>query len=495
MLASASAITPANAAHALLERRRMRERLAPLVRRVFHTVDPGAVYKHNWHIDLMCEYLEAAEQRQIRRLIFNIAPRFLKSIVCSVAFPAWLLGRNPSEQILCGSYSAPLALKHSVDTRLVVESSWYRQTFPDVRLAPDQNEKRKFVTTARGHRIAVSVGGTVMGEGGNIIIIDDPHNPKKALSESERTFANEVWHDQTMSTRFNDPNSSVEIIVMQRLHDRDLTGHVLGKPGSDWEHVMIPQEPEHKTIIVFPGTGNKIVREKSALIHPARFDTQANEQAKVELGPYGYAALHQQSPVPLGGGRIKLEWFRRYMAHPEKYDEVIQSWDTASKPREINNPSVCLTFGRNGTHWNLVDVWKERVAYPILKSSALALAQQWSPDAILIEDKSSGQALIQDMPGGLPVVAIEPEADKITRMDTQVASISAGIVALPDPEHIHCPWLSGYERNMAHFPQPAEWDEIDATSQFLKYLRRRQGQVAAIPYSVPKASSWRRKSL
>ncbi|WP_234813529.1 hypothetical protein [Candidatus Williamhamiltonella defendens] len=144
----------------------LRDDLSSFIQRTFATVDPGAQYLHNWHVDLIAEYLKACTDRDIKRLIINIPPRYLKSIAVSVAWPAWVLGHAPSSTFLASSYSDKLALKHSVDCRLVVQSAWYRKVFPQIQLVRDQNEKSKFVTTARGHRIATSTGGTATGEGG-----------------------------------------------------------------------------------------------------------------------------------------------------------------------------------------------------------------------------------------------------------------------------------------------------------------------------------------
>ena len=195
-------ISPAEAAATLLERREGRRSLSAFVRKVFSTVDPATAYKHNWHVDLICEYLEAATRREIQRLIINIAPRSLKSNIVSVGWPAWLIGHNPSEQIVGSSYSGSLALKHSVDCRTVIQSAWYKNMFPDVELTGDMNTKSEFVTTNRGHRIATSVGGTATGKGGNVLLIDDPVNPEEAMSDTARDGAN-TWYDQTYSTRLN----------------------------------------------------------------------------------------------------------------------------------------------------------------------------------------------------------------------------------------------------------------------------------------------------
>ena len=503
----------AEAAKQLLERRNMRAHLAPFIKKVFKTVDPKSAYKHNWHIDLMAEYLEALTIKQIHNLLINVPPRFLKSICCSVAWPAWLLGKDPSDQILAASYASKLATKHSVDCRVVVGSAWYSAVFPRVHMAHDQNEKSKFQTTERGYRIATSVGGMATGEGGDKLILDDPMNPQEAMSDTERNGINE-WMDQTWSTRKNDPSGSCELIVMQRLHVADTTGHILMQNESErryaaeeeldnlqerknqhWEHLVIPQEAETRTIIIFPISKKKKIRNEGELLHEERFNRTSVARALLRLGTYGYAGQHQQRPTPLGGGRVDMSWFPRYRVLPQHIDETIISLDTAQKDKEINNPTVAEVYLRSGAQWYLAHIWKDRVRYPLLKRMVIAMAAQWNPDAITIEDKSSGSSLIQELQEDtdLPAIAIEPESDKITRFDTQTPSIEAGMLALPDPMYITAPWLAYLEECLMHFPSPPSWDELDSMSQFLKYIRRREATtpISVKPWSVTSSSNWR----
>lgn len=463
-------LTKEQAAALLLERRAMRGHLSPFIKKVFATVDPSAVYKHNWHIDLISEYLEACYHGEIRQLVINMPPRFMKSISVSVAFPAWVLGQDPSEKFLCASYSDKLAMKHNVDTRLVMQTAWYKSTFPDVHLAHDQNEKSKFQTTARGHRIATSVGGTATGEGGNYLITDDPMNPKKAHSDTERETTNE-WFDQTWSTRKNDPKTAVEILMMQRLHAEDTTGHALKEGG--WEHLVIPHEAEGKTTVVFP-SGRIVEREDGELLHEERMGKEETKKIRKRLGTYAYDGQYQQRPAPLGGGRIKLSWFPRYKELPALFDEIVLSADTAQKAKEINDPSVIQVYGRKNEQWYIVHQWKGQVIYPDLKNMALAMINQWKPDAFLIEDKSSGSSLLQELKLlKKPVIGIEPEADKVTRFDTQTPSLENGLISLPDASFTDCEWQASIETNLMNFPNPVAWDELDAMSQFLKWLRKR----------------------
>jgi len=485
-------ISRQEAAAELLMRRDAKNNLAPFIKYVFEVVDPGTLYKHNWHIDLISEYLEAVTVGEIKRLILNIPPRSLKSICVSIAWVAWLLGRNPSEKILCGSYSLALSQDLSVDCRTVIESPWYQLLFGDTILSPAQNTKSKFETTKQGHRIATSVGGSITGEGGNVKILDDPMDPEGAASDAERDQSNR-WVSQTWSGRTNDPATVKDVVVMQRLHSVDTTGFLLKKGG--WTHVKVPQEAVKKTIVIFPRSGRELIREPGDLLHANRITREANEAIKIDLGSYGYSAQQQQNPVPVGGGRIKIDWFGRYdkVLKPEDYDQIVQSWDTANKAKEINNPSVCLTWGLKNNVWNLLNCWKHRVAFPALKRAALDQADLWNPNTIIIEDKASGQQLLQELEEDtmLPVIHIEPVADKASRMEMQLGFVEAGRLALPNTDVLSCSWLVDYEANLMEFPNPTEWDEIDATSQFIKWVRISDGSPVVVPFSRTGKSHWK----
>ncbi len=393
--------TKAEALDALL-----RTRLAAFTQKTFRTVDPGATYRHNWHVDLIAEYLEACTRREIKRLIINIPPRYLKSISVSVAWPAWLIGKNPSERIVAASYSDRLSLKHSVDCRLVMQSEWYRRVFPGVILTGDQNEKTKFVTTARGQRFATSVGGTATGDGGNFLIVDDPHNPTQANSTVQRETAL-TWFDQTFSNRLDDKQNGVIVVVMQRLHASDLSGHLLDKGG--WEQLCIPGIAEVKTVIDFGRV--KVTREQGDVLHPERENREAIDRQKIEMGSYAFAGQYQQRPAPADGGIFKAAWFARYSAPQETYDQIVQSWDTASKPGQLNDPSCCTTWGVKKDGYDLLQVVAKRLEYPDLKSLVTKQAEAYGANAVLIEDKSSGQALLQDLrrETKLPLIGINPE--------------------------------------------------------------------------------------
>jgi len=430
-------------------------------KQAWNIIDPGLKKKWNWHIDLISEYLEAAANKEIQKLIINIPPRSLKSNLCTVAFPAWLLAIRPDERIMCASYSSNLAIKHSVDSRLIIESDWYKRTFPNTILSSDQNTKHKFQTTERGQRVATSVGGSATGDGGNYLISDDYLNPKMAMSKTERNSSND-WMDQTWSSRKNDPKTAVEIVVMQRLHTDD----VCGRSGDDW------QEAENDQVITFP-SGKIKTRIKGELLHTDRVGINEVADFKNRLGSYGYASQQQQRPAPQGGGIVKIDWFRRYKTPPalQSDHKIIFSVDSANKDKDLNDPSVIQVWQINRENYYLIFQWKERVIYPDLKHTLTTMIEKYRPNQVLIEDKASGQQLLQDLRRDthFPVKPMEPsgQGDKIVRMSNESPVIESGSCWLPES----APWLFDYEYELQNFPNAEHDDQVDATSQFLRHQR------------------------
>lgn len=281
------------------------------VEKVLATISPGTVFLPNWHIALIGEYLAACAKGDITRLIINMPPRMLKSVTVSVAWPAWLMGHNPAARIMVASYAQSLSTKHSLDTRLVMQSAWYKQAFPGTVISADQNEKDKFVTTKRGHRLAVSVGGAATGEGGNILIIDDPINPLQAMQASARAQVN-AWFDHTFSSRLDDKKRGAIVLVMQRLHAEDLSGYLTAKGG--WERLVLPALATEDAQYRMGGVHH--ARKAGDILHPAREDAQAIGRAARELGSMHFAAQYQQQPITEESGMLSLSWFKRFDLEP-----------------------------------------------------------------------------------------------------------------------------------------------------------------------------------
>jgi predicted phage terminase large subunit-like protein len=450
----------------------LRQDLMSFIHRTFQTVAPGQRFQPNWHIEAIAEHLRRCLEGRIKRLIITIPPRHLKSISVSVAFPAWVLGRDPTRRIVCVSYSQDLALKFSQDTRTVMESDWYRRAFPCTRLHPDRNTQQEFMTTRGGSRLATSVGGILTGRGGSLILIDDPHKADEALSETKREAVIH-WFHNTLLSRLDSKSEDVIVLVMQRLHEEDLAGYLLEQ--GRWVHLDLPAIAEDRQVIPI-GPGLVHVREAGDILHPEREPREVLEQIKAAIGSYAFAAQYQQRPAPLGGGMVKWEWFKPYPKPPEieRGDQIVQSVDTATKAESSNDYSVITTWLKKRNAYCLLHVLRERLEYPLLKKRMIAHAAEWKANLVLIEDVGAGSSLIQELrrESALNIAAIVPKDDKKTRMMAATSPIEGGRVFVPT----EAPWLADFQREIVAFPNGKHDDQVDSLSQFLNWAKEREGQ-------------------
>jgi predicted phage terminase large subunit-like protein len=440
----------------------LRQDLASFIRKSATTLSPGTPFIGNWHIQAIAWHLDQVRRGAIRRLIINMPPRSLKSISASVAFPAYVLGHDPTQRIICVSYASDLAVKHANDFRAIVEAPWYRQAFPLMRVA-GKNSETEVATTRHGLRLATSIGGTLTGRGGNLIVIDDPLKPQDGSSEAKRQAAN-LWYRNTLLSRLDDKRAGAIVIVMKRIHMDDLTGFVTA--GSDEWTVLtlsaIAEEDERVQI----GDKRWHVRRVGDVLHPAREPLEELERMRGALGSDLFSAQYQQAPVPEGGAMIKRGWVRRYDAPPPRTyaTRVIQSWDTASKAGPENDWSVCTTWQQENGIYYLLDVERGRYDFPTLRSRVLSLKERWKPTRILIEDTAAGTGLIQDLGRhGCHAIPVKPERDKVARMSIQTGKFEAGQIYLP----VSAPWLAVFEAELFAFPGSKHDDQVDSVSQAL----------------------------
>ena len=438
--------------------------------RCFYELNRQTNLAMNWHLDVIAAKLTAVREGKIRRLIINLPPRHLKSLMASIAFPAWCLGLAPTAQILCVSYAQDLADKLARDCRGIMMSPWYRQLFR-TRLAPHRQAVQEFITTGQGYRLATSTGGVLTGRGADIIIIDDPLKPEEALSEAQRKAANE-WYDHTLYSRLNDKRRGAIVIVMQRLHEDDLVGHVLAQ--EPWEVVRFPAIAEadevHEVETIL---GSRyFTRRRGEALHPDREPLDTLDCLRRTIGEYNFAGQYQQSPAPLGGGLVKAEWFKRYRYSdlPERFDRIVQSWDTANKATELSDFSVCTTWGVKEKELFLLAVFRQKLEYPALKRAVREQQGLFKATVVLIEDKASGTQLIQELikEGCHAVTRYQPTTDKIMRLHAQTALIENGFVRIPED----APWLAEYLHELTVFPKGKHDDQADSTAQFLDWYKK-----------------------
>jgi predicted phage terminase large subunit-like protein len=379
-----------------------------------------------------------------------------------------LLGHNPSLRIIGVSYSESLARKHANDCRALMRSSLYRAVFPATRISPAKDTETEVMTTARGSRLATSVGGTLTGRGGNLLIIDDPLKPQDAHSESARDSLKQ-WYANTLLSRLDNKVDGSIVVVMQRLHPDDLVGHLLEQGG--WTHLNLPAIAEDETIVPL-GSGRHYLRRIGDLLHPERESQKALDELKASMGSMEFSAQYQQSPVPMGGNLLKWSWFKAYRDAPaaQHGDKLIISWDTALSSSQLADYSACVVLLVRGQSIFILEVIRARLEYPDLKKTVLHHYNRWRLSAcsscgLLIEKKGSGLSLIQDLQRhNIHAIGINPDGDKIMRMAAQCASIEAGAVHLP----IHACWLDEFKREILAFPTGKHDDQVDALSQALQ---------------------------
>jgi predicted phage terminase large subunit-like protein len=456
----------------------LRTDLRGFVRKAFGTVNPGAPYSPNWHIHAICHELEKVRRGETKRLAIAMPPRHLKSICASVAFPAWLLGHDPTREIICVSYAQDLATKHANDCRAVMTSEWYDRVFPGTGIDPGKNTEAEFITTARGSRLSTSVGGVLTGRGGNLIIIDDPMKPADANSQAARAGVID-WFGSTLISRLNDKERDAIIVIAQRLHQGDLIGHLLAEEEG-WTLLNLPAIAELEEVIEI-GPGRFHTRRPGELLHPERESQLVLDNMKRTMGSAAFAAQYQQSPVPPGGNMIDWSWFRWYTLNSQrKFEKIVISWDTAIKATELSDYSVATVWGISWGGYYLLDVVRERLEFPALRRKVIEVYNQWFfatgiYPILLIEDASAGTVLIQDLrQRNIHAKGIRPVGDKVMRMAAQSAKIEAGEVLLPSGAK----WLKDFRTEVLAFPHGSHDDQIDSMSQALSYMSSRPTIIA-----------------
>lgn len=435
------------------------------IKRCFNIINPNTKYVDNWHIEAISRVLEKVEDGTIKRLIINMPPRYLKSICASVVFPAWIMGKFPNKRIIVASYSEKLSLKHSTDCRFIMESDFFKRIFSDCVLSNTQNQKYKFATTQNGYRFATSVNGTLTGEGGDILIIDDPHNPNDIFNSNlrEKTIN---WYSNVFSSKLNDKKNGAIIIVMQRLHPNDLSGYLLEKNKDLWYHLNLQaiSDIDYKINI---GNFKKIFK-KGEILFPAREGKNELEKIKNDMGTYTFNTQYQQKPLIQESSMIKKSWLKEYN-DKIGFENIFLSFDTAIKAGVNNDPTVCTVWGEYKNNYYLFDVVREWLEYPELKKISIDLIKKYNPVAVLIEDKASGQSLIQDLKNELRqnIIPIKITKDKITRFASVTPFFESGrIFILENTE-----WIVDYKNELLSFPNSLHDDQVDSTSQFLNWIK------------------------
>jgi predicted phage terminase large subunit-like protein len=439
--------------------------------KAFNIVNPGQRFAATGGFAAMAHALSEVEAGNIQRLLITVPPRSGKSLLASIALPAFILGRDPTRRIICASYSGELSAKLARDCRTVMVHRSYGQLFP-ATVITGKNTETELETAHGGFRYATSVGGTLTGRGGNVIIIDDPMKPDEAMSRAAREHVWE-WFTGTVGSRLDNKSEDAMIVVMQRLHVDDLVGRLLDRGG--WQHLSLPAIAESEEDIPI-GHGRSFVRHPGDVLDPIREPRETLDQVRRDQGSAIFEAQYQQQPVPEEGGLVNWKWFQTYDRQPnrEQYDRMVMSWDTAMKDREVNDYSVgirALIKPRNQVF--ILDVIRERMGYTTLRKRIVDELAKVRGSFALIEDAGSGTILLQDLWGRASVIGQRPQGDKVVRLQAVTPMMEAGQVYLP----AQAPWLEQFKRELLSFPASANDDQVDALSQLLNWQRLRVNNV------------------
>lgn len=435
-------------------------------KKAWHIIEPSIPLSTNWHHKYLCDILQEEAQRinenrpKTKDIVINIPFRSTKSILVTVMFPVWTWIMNPKLRFITASYSADLSIEHATRSRDIITSDWFKDRWGDIfHIKKDQNLKARYENNFMGVRRATSVGGTVTGQGGDFLIVDDPVSPQHAASEIERENANE-WYRTTFYSRLNNPLTGVRIVIMQRIHENDLSGFLIGHESRmKYKHICIPAELSND----LKPTALEDNYDENGLFWSDRFSRTILDDYKQALGSYGYAGQLMQTPTPINSGMIKADWFKidstKYLDEKTVVDFVI---DPAYTANEKNDPSALLAYTFRDNKWQIVDCINVYKEFPDL----IKFIQQWvvkngysNRSRVYVEPKASGKSIVQTLKKetGLNVREDKPPSkDKVARVQDISASLESGRVSL-----VRGKWNEEFLNQLVRFPAAKHDDMVD----------------------------------
>lgn len=468
-------------------------------------LEPGNRLSWSWHYDLIAEYLTLAAEKKVKRLIINIPPRTLKSILISIMFPVWVWARTPNQSFAVASYAQPLSDELSVKRRRIIQSDWFRRLWGNrISLQPDQNQKSKFQNNYQAQMFATSVGGTMQGIGGQFLIADDALKADEILSEATVKELHN-WFDKTWMQRLNDPSTDVLIIVEQRIGESDLTGHCLDNDKAltdkgelpEWTHLCVPMEADEEAVdkktltqkFIYPISGRVKERPIGDVLQPDRFTPAVIASKKVRR--LTWTTQEQGRPSPTDGNWILRSDVQYYGGRdpetqeldvklPDKFDVVITSVDATFKDLKTSD-FVCVgTIGVIGRRRFVLEVVNKHLDAPATETETRRQKSKWKSNVVLIEDKANGSAIIKSMKRNVSgVVAVEPEGGKLSRFMGMVGEWQGGDWFVSRTEA----WEESYVGQITKFPGAKNDDMADMTSQVATYLQKNTHVYGVLDYA------------
>lgn len=477
-----------------IQAERARKSFAIFARDAWHVIEPGRPYVGGWHLDAIAEHLEAVSQGHIKKLLVNMPPRHGKSSYIDVLWSVWLLLNQPSIRLLCGSYALNLATRDNLKARRLIQSNWFQDRYSNVfQITKDQNAKMKFETDQLGYRMVTSVGSGTTGEGGDYLLLDDPHNIDEKESPAKREAALD-WFNNTWSSRLNDQQTGAMVVVAHRIHEQDVSGHILEtNEDGEWIHLNLPAEYEEASPCrtYWPGGSWQDPRVlEGELLWPERFPRDVIEKAKKRHGVYGYTSLYQQRPVPPGGGTFKRKHERlfsitrdAFILHTPRGDkavakddcELFLTVDPAISEEQSADFMVIQTWAKTPIKdLLLLNCHRGRWSHKEQQDEVEEQFNDWNNDFAAVETVAYQHALFQDLiDKGVTCKPFKPHKDKVTRASNAAIWQENGKIYFLQG----APWLEDLRTELYKFPKTSHDDQVDALS-LASIAARSQGPLS-----------------
>ena len=462
--------------------------LPAFIKQAWPVIEPGTPYLNSWHIDCICDFLQAVDAGHITRLLINMPPRYMKSICVSVMWPVWSWIAKPESRWLFASYAGNLSMQHSVDRRTIINSDYYQDRWGSrYKLTTDQNVKTEYANDRQGRMFATSFDGSATGKGGDRIIIDDPHDPKGAESDVQRETTLTTFR-RKLSTRLNNKKTGAIVVVMQRLHEKDVSALCIEE---GYTHLCLENPSAKRTTISAPG-GRVWHREPGDILWPEREGERELDQARMQLGPYGFAGQYGQSPAPAGGGRFKEQWLRYF----DRIDDTYRLWlpdgsyravpvddcsrfammDPAGTDKAQNDKACYTVIGAYDVtptgDMLRFDQFRGQVEAPDAAEKAIEFTRRNECEWIGVEKNGMGLGVVQTIRRrGVAVRAILARGSKEARSETAEIRMAAGMVYLPK----NAPWLFDWITEFTRFPNGEYADQVDEFAHAARWVHRSMG--------------------
>lgn len=452
-------------------------------------VVPGEPFQANWHVEAICDHLQALANGDFSNLLINMPPRHGKSILCCVMYPAWLWIVDPAYRMIYASYSQTFAMRDSRETHRLIRSTWYQKNWAArYSLTEDADAQVRFENTAKGFRIATSPGGLGTGEGGDLIVVDDPHKADEVSSDVQRQIPIDWWN-VTMQTRTGRFGRTKRLVVMQRLHEGDLSGDIIARGG--YVHLCLPQEWEGAhpfTKSAWSGWRGDPRTQENELLWPDRFPRERidAEQKPPRMTSVVYAGQYQQRPAPAEGGMFLRKWFKFYKTLPDEAPTgACISWDFTFKDLEDSDFVAGTAWHRYGktrdtsTFYLLPYMVHDRMGFSASKMAVRTLKARYPAiPAVVVESAANGPGIIDDLKGQYLLIPWPPKGRKQDSKEARASVMQpyaeAGNIYLPDPSI--APWIEQWIYEHLVFPNGKNDDYVDSASQAIIYLLDRVGK-------------------